>query len=219
MLTKDSGPWPRVCLVGPLPPPSGGMANQCEQLVRLLAGEGLAVELVQTNAPYRPARVGRIPIVRAFFRLVPYARHVWRAAGRTQVMHILANSGWAWHLIAGPAIFAARRRRVPVIVNYRGGAAEGFFASAPRLGARTACAACRCASLRRATCSASSPSSASTLRSFRTSSTCRVSRGARNASPARRRTFSWRATSNRSTTCRRPCAHSDASARASPAQP
>jgi glycosyltransferase involved in cell wall biosynthesis len=107
------------------------MANQCEQLVRLLASEGLAVELVQTNAPYRPARVGRIPIVRAFFRLVPYAHKLWQAAGRTQVMHVLANSGWAWHLIAGPAIFAARQRRVPVIVNYRGGAAETFFASAP----------------------------------------------------------------------------------------
>jgi glycosyltransferase involved in cell wall biosynthesis len=108
------------------------MANQCEQLARLLTAEGLSIELVRTNAPYRPAPIGRIPIVRAFFRLVPFARDIWRAAGRSQVMHILANSGWAWHLIAAPAIFAARQRRIPVIVNYRGGGAEGFFASAPR---------------------------------------------------------------------------------------
>ena len=45
----------RIGLVGPLPPPSGGMANQTLQLSKLLADEGLTVELVQTNAPYRPA--------------------------------------------------------------------------------------------------------------------------------------------------------------------
>jgi hypothetical protein len=27
---------PTICIVGPLPPPGGGMANQCEQLLRLL---------------------------------------------------------------------------------------------------------------------------------------------------------------------------------------
>jgi len=63
---------PRVCVVGPLPPPSGGMGNQCQLLVRLLRSEGLDVELVQTNAPYRPAWVGGIAVLRAGFRLVPY---------------------------------------------------------------------------------------------------------------------------------------------------
>jgi len=44
---------PRLLLIGPLPPPSGGMANQTRQLARLLQAEGMSVELVQTNAPYR----------------------------------------------------------------------------------------------------------------------------------------------------------------------
>lgn len=47
--------WPAISVVGPSPPPSGGMANQCEQLVRLLRADGLDVQLVRTNAPYRPA--------------------------------------------------------------------------------------------------------------------------------------------------------------------
>ena len=34
-----------VGLVGPLPPPSGGMANQTQQLAKLLTKEGLTVEL------------------------------------------------------------------------------------------------------------------------------------------------------------------------------
>jgi glycosyltransferase involved in cell wall biosynthesis len=124
--------WPRVCLVGPLPPPAGGMANQCDQLARLLEAEGLSIEVVRTNAPYRPQWVGRLPFLRALFRLVPFAWNVWRAAGRSQVMHLLANSGWAWHLVAAPAMFAARLRQIGLIVNYRGGAADAFFSSTRR---------------------------------------------------------------------------------------
>ena len=56
-----------VMLVGPLPPPSGGMANQCEQLVRLLHGEGVGVQLVCTNLPYWPSWSGRLPVLRAGF--------------------------------------------------------------------------------------------------------------------------------------------------------
>lgn len=121
----------RIGLVGPLPPPSGGMANQCEQLVRLLQSEGVAVELVRTNSPYRPRWVGYIPMLRAIFRMVPYLANLWRMAGRVQVMHVLANSGWAWHLFVTPAVLIARMRAVPVIVNYRGGNAAPFFAQAP----------------------------------------------------------------------------------------
>ena len=123
---------PRVGLVGPLPPPSGGMANQCVQLIRLLQSEGVNVEFVRTNSPYQPRWVGRIPMLRAVFRLVPYLAHLWRAAGRVDVMHILANSGWAWHLFAAPAMIIAHLRSTPVIVNYRGGNANLFFAQAPK---------------------------------------------------------------------------------------
>ncbi len=127
----------RLTIVGPLPPPSGGMANQCKQLLGLLEGEGAQVELVRTNAPYSPAFVGRVPVLRAFARLVPYLFALWRAAGRSDVMHVLANSGWSWHLFSAPAIWIARLRGTPVIVNYRGGEAEPFFAAAPRFVHRT----------------------------------------------------------------------------------
>jgi glycosyltransferase involved in cell wall biosynthesis len=122
---------PRVCIVGPLPPPSGGMATQCEQLVRLLRADGVPVELVRNNAPYRPAWVGHVPLLRAAFRLLPYLVQLWRASGRAQVLHVLANSGWAWHLFAAPALWIARARRRGVIVNYRGGLADSFLAAAP----------------------------------------------------------------------------------------
>lgn len=124
--------WPAICLVGPLPPPSGGMANQCEQLLRLLRQEGAVVTQVRTNAPYRPAWAGRVPMLRALFRLLPYLASLWSGIGRSHVVHVFANSGWAWHLLAWPAVVVARLRRVPLIVNYRGGLADEFLSSAPR---------------------------------------------------------------------------------------
>jgi len=122
----------RVCVVGPLPPPSGGMANQCEQLLRLMGQEsGLSVGLVRSNAPYRPGWAGRIPFVRAFARLLPYLTRLWVETGRADTVHIFANSGWSWHLVAWPALVIGRWRGAGLIVNYRGGHADTFFRSAP----------------------------------------------------------------------------------------
>ena len=125
-------PLPRITIVGPAPPPSGGMANQCRQLVRLLQSEDVTVEFVRNNAPCRPAWIEKVPVLRAGFRIVPYVRALWRAAGRSDVVHVFANSGWAWHLFAAPAVAIATSRGVPVIVNYRGGNAGDFLAVAPR---------------------------------------------------------------------------------------
>lgn len=117
----------RVGLVGPVPPPAGGMAMQTAQLAELLRGAGAAVEVVASNAAYRPTWVARWPGLRAFFRLVPYLFALWRTAGRSDLIHMMANSGWSWHLFAAPAIWIGRLRGVPVIVNYRGGEAADFL--------------------------------------------------------------------------------------------
>lgn len=122
----------RLTLVGPLPPPPGGMANQTQQLAHLLRGEGAHVEVVRSNAPYSPRWIERVPVVRALFRLVPYVVSLWRAAGTSDLFHVMANSGWSWHLFAAPAIRIAAWRKVPVIVNYRGGDAAPFLARAHR---------------------------------------------------------------------------------------
>jgi len=121
-----------IGLVGPLPPPYGGMANQTQQLAELLRSEGLTVSLVQTNATYRPQWVSGLPLARAFFRLIPYLYALWQLAGRCDVIHIMANSGWSWHLFAAPAVWIAKFRQVPVVVNYRGGEADTFLAKSAR---------------------------------------------------------------------------------------
>ena len=113
------------------------MANQCRQLATLLSAASLTVEIVRTNAPYRPSWIGRIKLLRAPARLVPYLLTLWRSVGRADVVHLFANSGWAWHLFAAPAIAVSRLRRRPIIVNYRGGGAAEFMEHAPSWVART----------------------------------------------------------------------------------
>ncbi len=119
----------RIALVGPLPPPAGGMAQQTRQLAELLRSAGAAVDLIPTNAAYQPAWAGRVPVLRALVRLVGYLARLWAGAGRAQLLHVMANSGWSWHLFAVPAIWVAWCRSVPVVINYRGGGAADFLAS------------------------------------------------------------------------------------------
>jgi phenylacetate-CoA ligase len=103
------------------------MAVQTRQIATLLRQEGAMVELVQANPPY-PKWIARARWVREPFRLLPYLVALWRVAGKVQLFHIMANSRWSWHLIAAPAIWVGKLRGISVVVNYRGGAAEEFFA-------------------------------------------------------------------------------------------
>lgn len=118
----------RIVLVGPLAPPSGGMANQMTMFDRLLQNEGAVVTVVRSNAPYIPAWIANWRGVRALARMGPYLAALWRAASRCDLLHVMANSGLSWYLFAAPAVAVARLRGVPCIVHYHGGEAERFLA-------------------------------------------------------------------------------------------
>ncbi|MEY3202428.1 MAG: hypothetical protein RIR70_1978 [Pseudomonadota bacterium] len=123
----------RIALVGPQSPPAGGMARQRETLIENLRAEGLVVQPVAVNPPYSPRWVRRVPILRAMARLGPYLLALWRVCGKVDVMHVMANSGWSFHLFATPAVWVARMRGVPVVMSYHGGLAQAFFEKQMRL--------------------------------------------------------------------------------------
>ncbi len=122
----------RIVVVGPLPPPSGGMANQTAQLARLLRTDGHVVHEVRSNAPYCPRWLGGLRGLRAVARLLPYCAELWRRSAAADVLHVMANSGWSWHLFAAPAVWIGWLRGVPVVINYRGGEAAAFLRSSMR---------------------------------------------------------------------------------------
>jgi glycosyltransferase involved in cell wall biosynthesis len=124
--TPESLVGRRIALVGPLPPPAGGMANQTRQLAGLLAGEGLAVEVVRTNEP--PPSLREVRGVRAALVTARFLPRLYRAVQRADYVHLMANSWWSFHLVATPTVRIARRLHKPVVLNYRGGEAADFFA-------------------------------------------------------------------------------------------
>lgn len=123
----------RIALVGPLAPPSGGMASQTAQLAELLRADGASVQLIQVNAPYWPGWVARVRGLRAALRLPAYLARLWTVATSVDLFHVMANSGWSWHLYAAPAIYIARMRGKAVVLNYQDGQADEFFARRTRL--------------------------------------------------------------------------------------
>ena len=122
----------RIALVGPQSPPAGGMARQREQLTDHLRAEGWQVMTVSVNAPYRPAWAGRLRGLRALVRLLPYLARLWRVCGECDLLHVMANSGWAFHFFAAPAVWIARLRGVPVVMGYHGGLAQEFLSRQSR---------------------------------------------------------------------------------------
>ena len=72
-------------------------------------------------------------VVRAALRLPAYLARLWTVAASVDLFHVMANSGWSWHLYAAPAIWIARLRGKVVVLNYRGGQADEFFARRTRL--------------------------------------------------------------------------------------
>ncbi|MBW3509380.1 glycosyltransferase [Janthinobacterium sp. NKUCC06_STL] len=123
----------RIALVGPLPPPAGGMANQTAQLARKLREDGAHVQLLAVNGPHLPPWLARIRYLRAALRLPVHLWRLWRTANTVDLFHIMANSGWSWHLQAAPALWIASLKGKPALLNYRGGEAAVFFSRSPHL--------------------------------------------------------------------------------------
>ena len=101
MYVKPQGEHPEplsIGLIGPLPPPFGGMANQTRQLHELLVAEGVKVILIQTNADYASAFIAKLKGLRALFRLIPYLFKLWQTAKQVDCFNLMANSGWSWQL-------------------------------------------------------------------------------------------------------------------------
>ncbi len=116
-----------IGIVGPYPPPYGGMANQAKQLFELLRKDNIRVEFIRNNAPYQPAAIEKIKGIRAIFRIFPFFLKVWGLAKTVDVIHVFSNSGWAWQLFSAPVVWIGWINKIPVIINYRGGEAKQYL--------------------------------------------------------------------------------------------
>src|SRR5690242_1197912 len=120
----------RVMIVAPRVPPYGGMALQAELLATLLREDGHSVTYFASNFPLpgRLRALERIPGIRTLIRYLLTWPRLWRHMGRVEIVHVLAASWLYFFAVAASAVVVGRLRHRRVVLNYRGGDAERFFA-------------------------------------------------------------------------------------------
>ena len=129
----------RIALVGPQAPPAGGMANQTAQLAALLRAEGAKVQLLAVNASVLPPGWRACATCARPCACRSSCGACGAPAARVDLFHVMANSGWSWHLQGAPALWVASLCGKPVLLNYRGGEAAP---SLPATGAWSTPACC-----------------------------------------------------------------------------
>ena len=115
-----------LALVGPLPPPYGGMALQCLVLRDNLLRENLSAVIVPTNPPLHFG-LATLKGIRTFLQTLVYFGRLLRVVSRVSVVHILAASYFYFFARVAPAVLVARILGRRIILNYRGGEALRFL--------------------------------------------------------------------------------------------
>jgi glycosyltransferase involved in cell wall biosynthesis len=119
----------KVQLVGPVPPPYGGMALQALLLQRCLRQDGMIADLLGHNEPFWTALrfLERVPGLRTVLRALLFYFRFWKELRDKEIVHVLAASWVNFLLVVGPAVWMGRLRGKRVILNYRAGDADGFL--------------------------------------------------------------------------------------------
>jgi glycosyltransferase involved in cell wall biosynthesis len=118
-----------IILIGPEPPPFGGMASQAKLLTDRLAGEGVQVFFIPTNKTpdLFSAKLWALPVFRTVGKFFMYLAGIVCSLRPYRTIHILACSHMYFYLNVIPAVLIGRIFKKRVVVNYRGGEADSFF--------------------------------------------------------------------------------------------
>jgi len=115
----------KICLIGPFPPPVGGMSIQAEKLYRLLKKEGLLIKAIDTypDLKFFQSVKGVRTIIRfgiLIFKLISQLKDCDTA-------FIFTCSYQAFFLTTFTAVLISRLYRIKIIINYHGGKAANFL--------------------------------------------------------------------------------------------
>jgi glycosyltransferase involved in cell wall biosynthesis len=129
MQINKNSHFKRILIVGPAPPPYGGVALQGMLLRSKLREEGFEAEVLGYNRPFAPAfRIcERIPGLRTLLRTARLASDLCTKTPVSGVVHILACSWLYFFIVVTPAVLIARLYRKRIVLNYRAGNADDFL--------------------------------------------------------------------------------------------
>ncbi len=115
----------RICLIGPYPPPYGGMAVQLKLLGENLLKEGFNVSIVKANI--KIPKFLNFKGVRTCTNFFFYFSNLLRTIPKNDIIYIFGASHLYFFLIVTPAVLLGNLFCKRVFVNYRGGGPQDFF--------------------------------------------------------------------------------------------
>jgi len=116
---------PAVALVGPYPPPAGGMSVLVQALDDRLRSRGVPVESVPTQAGSRKSRYALTGD--DFSRMARILARLYRRRGNFGVVNVHVNSGLSFLALALPLAGFCKALGKALVVTYHGGGAQAFF--------------------------------------------------------------------------------------------
>ena len=118
-----------VSIVGPFPPPYGGMAVQAKKLAALLRESGCVVQEIKTNSNIPPRLLisSRIPVFRSLANIGFFLLNLHKALRKTNVVYLLTGFFDFFFWITFPALILIKIHKKRVILSARGGKAQDFF--------------------------------------------------------------------------------------------
>ncbi len=116
--------------MSPEAPPYGGMALQAGLLRDLLTRDGNSVVFVASNCSFGESLrfLEHVPCVRTVSRFLVVCIKLCKNVSQVDVVHVLAASWFYFFAVVVPAVLIAKAGHKRVVLNYRGGDAERFFA-------------------------------------------------------------------------------------------
>jgi glycosyltransferase involved in cell wall biosynthesis len=120
---------PTVAIVSPFPPPYGGMALQAEKLYGKLSASGIQSFCVKSNVSFPGFLrfLENVKGVRTVVRSIFFVSNLF-SLNEASVIHIFGASHWYFFLVVAPTVMMAHLMGKKIILNYRGGEVEEFFA-------------------------------------------------------------------------------------------
>ena len=104
---------PAASFCGPRAPRTSRRWRPFSDLAMSSASQKQTVQILRAAFEY----LARVRYLRAALRLPIFLWRLWRASRRVDLFHVMANSGWSWHLQGAPALWVASLCGKPVLLN------------------------------------------------------------------------------------------------------
>lgn len=115
-----------IFLIGPYPPPYGGMAIQLQMMAENLEKDDFNITIIKANQDI-PHLCKNLKGLKTIINFIFYMWALFKNLPSANVVYILAASNLYFFIIVAPAVLLSKFYKKKVFINYHGGGPQYFF--------------------------------------------------------------------------------------------